>query len=282
VVKANQKDKVIEAGILINWKYASIFGMADKVSDKLKFYTDRGIITDFDTLPGKGTLVPIGIFNKIGNFNYKWLPHYIGDYEFFCRAKKAGYKLVICCQAILFNFSNMTGESHLPVHQTSWKKAIQILFGRKSKLNIIDHLVFLILCCPKEYFWINLKQIFQKILNYSLMIFPLYYIKIAIDIYHKTSYSIKLSLHNFPIMVRQNFLISKIALFIHNFPIRVRQNYVFYKTALFFHNFPIRVRQNSLVPKIALFSHNLPIYFKQNKYIKNIIALLKNSNLIKK
>lgn len=238
VVSAKNKLKVVDAGVLINWKYASIFGMADKVSDKIKFYTDRGVITDFDTLPGKGTLVPVSVFKKIGNFNFRLLPHYIADYEFFCRAKKAGFKLVICSKSILYNFREMTGSSHVPKHQTSLKEAFTILFGRKSKLNIIDHSIFLLLCCPKKYLWVNFKQVFQKLINYTLMVKPFYYIKIAIDVYNKSKYPIKLFLHNLPIRIYQSTPISKIAIFMHNFPIYFKQNK---KIRKFFRYFGIRL-----------------------------------------
>ena len=118
----------------------------------------------------------------------------------------------------------MTGTSHLPIHKASWKTAWFILFGRKSKLNIIDHFNFLVLCCHKKYFFVNLKQVFDKLATYSLMVFPLYYIKVAIDIYNKSKYPLRLFLHNLPIRIYQSPPVSKLALFIHNLPIFLEQN----------------------------------------------------------
>jgi len=219
IVSAENPKKVIDAGILINWKTATIFGVTEKVSDNLKFFTDREAIFDFDTLPGKGTLVPFEVFEKIGNFNFRMLPHYIGDYEFFCRAKRRGFKLTITSKARLYNFIRLTGTAHYPEPKASYKQAFGILFGRKSKLNIIDHVSFLLLCCPRKYLFINLKQVFHKLINYSLMVFPLYYLKVFMDIYRKTKYRSRLFMHNLPIYIYQNGTIYKIRLAIHNLPI---------------------------------------------------------------
>jgi len=204
VVDANNTKKIIESGVKINWRKSSIYAVANNVV-KLKSVTGLdGTIKEIDTLPGKGTLIPIEIIEKSGNFNYKKLPHYIGDYEFFCRAKKNGFNLIVSTKAKLFNFSKLTGTTHSNSHQTSYKEVYSILFGRKSKINIVDHINFLLLSCPKKYFWINFKQILQKVLIYSLMVYPFYYIKVVIHIYHKFKYSIKLAKHDIPIILRQN------------------------------------------------------------------------------
>ena len=43
---------------------------------------------EVDVLSGRGTLVPIEVFQKIGNFNKRKLPHYGADNEFFIRKRK--------------------------------------------------------------------------------------------------------------------------------------------------------------------------------------------------
>lgn len=224
ILSSDNHKEVIDAGVMINWKNAIIFGVADKVSNDLKFYTDRKIITDLDTLPGKGTLIPVEVFSKVGNFNYKRLPHYIGDYEFFCRSKQKGFKLIISSSARLYNFAHLTGASHFPLHKSNYKQVLEVLFGRKSKINIVDHINFLLLCCPKKYLWNNFKQVFHKLITYSLMVFPFYYIKVFIHIFNKTKYWLRINLHNLPIKIRQNKVVSRILLFLHNLPIYLRQN----------------------------------------------------------
>lgn len=229
ILDAEKPKKVIDAGVKINWKRNLIYGVADKISDKLKFYTDREIIKDIDTLPGKGSLIPIEVFGKIGNFNYKKLPHYIADYEFFCRAKRGGFKLIVSSKSRLYNFAKQTGSSHIDRHSASYKEIFGLLFGRKSKLNLTDHINFLLLCCPKKYLLRNFKDVLNKTINYGLMLFPFYYIKVFLDIFHKLKYRTRVLLHNLPIYFRQNPVVAKVRLAVHDISIYIRQNKVLKK-----------------------------------------------------
>ncbi|MCJ7805520.1 glycosyltransferase family 2 protein [Patescibacteria group bacterium] len=212
ILDSQNPTRVIEAGIKINWRHALIYGIADNISNDIRFYTDRVDLKEIDTLPGKGTLFPVRVVKKVGNFNYKRLPHYIADYEFFCRAKKHGFKLVVSSRARLYNFAKKTGTSHVKKHTGSYKEVLNVLFGRKSKLNIMDHTNFLLLACPHKYLLRNFMEVSKKIRGYALMLFPFYYIKIALDIYYRGKMQYQLLLHNIPIYFRQNPILSKLNL----------------------------------------------------------------------
>lgn len=183
VVDADNKSKVIEAGVKINWKESKIYGLSDTISDKLGYYKKVDKIKDIDTLPGKGALVPIEVFKKIGNFNYNRLPHYIADYEFFCRAKKRNFDLIVSTNSIVYNFTKETGTTHLQGSRSSYLKVINLLFNRKSKLNIIDYFNFILLCCPKKYLFINTIRIISRLFFYLLNLFPFYYISEVIKFF---------------------------------------------------------------------------------------------------
>ncbi len=197
ILDAEKPSKVHDAGVRIEWETGAIYSVANTVTDKASFYKQRKIIDKIDTLPGKGTLIPVEIFSKIGNFNYKRLPHYIGDYEFFCRAKKRGLKLLVGTKARLYNFTKQTGFSHA-TSRVDYKTATHLLLGRKSKLNIIDHLNFILLCCPKKHMFFNFRLVLWKVILHLLRLFPFYYIGPAIA---KT----RLYGHNFPILMRQSY-----------------------------------------------------------------------------
>lgn len=187
VIDAADNKKVINAGIKIDWKNAKIYNLTQKLSDQLDFYRKVKVVDDIDTLPGKGSLIPILVIKDIGNFNHKKLPHYVADYEYFYRAKKKGHKIIISPKAKLFNYTKETGITHMKKKTASYKEALTILFSRKSKLNIVDHLYFLLLHCPKKYLLTNLKQIIKKIFGYSLKTYPLHF---TLDIYHLFKYRI--------------------------------------------------------------------------------------------
>lgn len=83
-----------DAGVVTDWK---TFTFPKSSYDSLKVINDR-----IDTLSGRGTLVPIPVFRKIGLFR-KILSHYAADYDFFIRAKKAGFKLLMSHEAVVFS-----------------------------------------------------------------------------------------------------------------------------------------------------------------------------------
>lgn len=217
VIDSTNKTRVIEAGIRIDWKKSLIYGLSDKMSDKAAFYKNRSVIKDLDTLPGKGTLIPIEVFKKIGNFNYKRLPHYIGDYEFFCRARRNGINLIVSTNSTLYNFSKATGTVHLDGMYSSYVKVLKAMFSRKSKINILDYLNFILLCCPTKYLRVNLNIVFGRFMYFIVNMFPFCYISL---IYQKT----RIFIHNLPIYIRQNFVTQKVLMLFHNIPIYLKQN----------------------------------------------------------
>lgn len=207
ILDAEKPTRVIDAGVKIHWPTNLIYAVSKKISKKLKFYSDRNIIENIDTLPGKGSVIPIEVFLKIGNFNYKLLPHYLGDYEFFSRAKQKGFNLLVSSAARVYNYVKKTGYYKKGRKAESARQVFFLLFGRKSKNNILDYTFFLILRCPKKYLLSNLYDLFLRVLSY----FPL-------------TYKVKLLYHNFPIYLRQNTVIMKARLLVHNIPIYIKQN----------------------------------------------------------
>lgn len=197
VVDADNPRKIIESGVRINWKDNLIYANTDKLSELSDYVNTENIISKVDTLPGKGTLIPIEVFDKAGNFNYSRLPHYISDYEFFIRAKKHDFRLIVSTKAKLFNFSKETGTAHLTGFKSSYKEVSNVLFSRKSKLNIIDYFNFLLLSSPKKYFWLNMKHFIKRLMYFILNLSPFCYIGLIIS-------KIALFRHNLPILIAQN------------------------------------------------------------------------------
>jgi len=112
--------------------------------------------TDFDlevdVLPGRGTLIPVEVFRKIGNFNRKKLPHYNSDWEFSRRARRAGYKLLVSHKAIVYAKLDITGLE-VPENGTipTFKDSFTLLFSKKSKSNIRYYMNYCWLCSEKGF-----------------------------------------------------------------------------------------------------------------------------------
>ncbi|MDI6716143.1 MAG: glycosyltransferase family 2 protein [Actinomycetota bacterium] len=104
---------------------------------------------DVDVLPGRGTLIPIEVFKKIGNFNMRKLPHYGADYEFMVRAKRAGFKLMVSHKARVYARSDITGFSAPGREIISIKECFNLLFSKKSNINIYYYLNYVWLCSER-------------------------------------------------------------------------------------------------------------------------------------
>lgn len=64
---------------------------------------------DTDLLSGRGTLIPINIFEYIGLFDEINFPHYAADEDFTLRCKKAGYSLCYATKAVVKSHVTATG-----------------------------------------------------------------------------------------------------------------------------------------------------------------------------
>lgn len=176
-VRAQEPTKVVEAGIRIDWPTGLVYGVAQTVSQKLSYYSKMKFIDKLDALPGKGTLIPLKVIKKIGNFNYRRFPHYIADYEFANRAKRAGYDLIVDPKALVKHYWEATGWKSVSSEHVNYRKAFKLLFGRKSMSNIVDWLHFINSACPQEYKTRNYYYTFLKIIKSIFSITPFYQIK---------------------------------------------------------------------------------------------------------
>ena len=88
-----------------------------------------------DLLPGRGVLIPVPVFQKIGLYDRISFPHYAADEDFSLRSKNEGYKLVICSQAYVMSYIK---ESNLNVKHS--RKNLRFwydyFFSIKSSCNL--------------------------------------------------------------------------------------------------------------------------------------------------
>jgi GT2 family glycosyltransferase len=176
-VRAVKPTEVVEAGVRIDWPSGLVYGVAQTISNKLSYYKNMEVIDNIDALPGKGTLIPVDVFNKGINFKYKQFPHYIADYEFAINAKNHGYNLLVSTTAIAKHYWEATGISSKDNNEKrSYQRAINLLLGRRSMNNIVDWIKFIHISCPPEYKLRNYYYSFLKIVRALFTVFPFYYL----------------------------------------------------------------------------------------------------------
>jgi len=97
--------KLIEPGLRQNWLTAKARHL-DPARDRLREAPELAEVTH---APGRGTLVPLFVFAKLGLYDFKHLPHYGADYDFTYRSRRAGYRLLISYRAKVLSHVEATG-----------------------------------------------------------------------------------------------------------------------------------------------------------------------------
>jgi GT2 family glycosyltransferase len=145
---SENKELVYDSGVKIDWKNYRYYQMPYKKDDN--------ITKNVDTLATRGTIIPIAVFKNIGLFEKK-LRHYAADYEYFFRAKKMGYQLLISHDASVYDSENsrtIPDNSRIQSFQNVWRRNFSI----KSPNNIYNHLFIIWNYCPSlEY---KIKNLF--------------------------------------------------------------------------------------------------------------------------
>ncbi len=150
--------KLWDLGVMIDWSRGKIAGRT-KSSDPL------------DAITTKGTLYPVSMFHHIGLLSHH-LPHYISDYELTIRAKRLGYTLVVRDDCVVTNDVRNTGIGDSLSETISLKQSLELMFDRRSKLNIIDQFWFITLACPARFRTINYLRLILKTAYLLTLPFP--------------------------------------------------------------------------------------------------------------
>lgn len=172
IIDIHSKTKIADAGVQIDWPKCQLIPLGPQSTKDLP--KNISVQENIDTLSTKGTLYPLEVFQKIGNFDKKHLPHYISDYEFACRAKRAGFKIVLSYNCKVYNNISRTGIGEKLPDSFSFPQLIKLCLSRRSRINIIDHFWFITLCCPSRY----------KPNNYICLIKKVFYIVLSLNLLH--------------------------------------------------------------------------------------------------
>lgn len=196
-VDVNDNDKVVEAGIRFDWSRGLVYPVTQATSNKLSYFKRIGLVQNVDALPGKGTLIPVSVLNNVGGINVEKFPHYIADYEFSNRAKRAGYQLVVDSKSLIYHHWLATGDSITDQKKYNLKMLYSLMFGRKSMNNIIDWINFVFTSCPKEFRSKNISITISKVLYYLCLAPSLFILKFLVNL----TYNIKLGIRMTAIIV---------------------------------------------------------------------------------
>jgi len=107
-VNIKNASKVEFAGLKWN-KITAKYSRPKEFTENYKELLSHGSYIETDLLPGRGTLIPISVFKKIGLFDEQNFPHYAADDDFSLRSRKFGFTLLVATKAIVKSYVEESG-----------------------------------------------------------------------------------------------------------------------------------------------------------------------------
>ena len=111
----HKPDTVSYAGKLIDWKK----GNNILIHNGMRIKDVKYEVIDIDFLGFQGVLISKEVFEKIGLVDDKTFKHYSGDTDFYLRAKKAGFKVVVDTRSVVWDDIDVKGGTG--VKPTLWE-----------------------------------------------------------------------------------------------------------------------------------------------------------------
>lgn len=148
--------KPVYGGEIINWKWANSKFLLD-ILPKEQWHG----LHEVTHFPGRGLLIPIEVFKKIGLYDEKHFPHYAADYDFTHRAIRAGYKVYCNYDAKLLIYPQAGGDMEIRKVK-NMKNYYSHIFGIKGGGNLRVFTIYAIKNCPLKYLLLFLVMGYVK------------------------------------------------------------------------------------------------------------------------
>ncbi|MBI4032681.1 glycosyltransferase family 2 protein [Candidatus Berkelbacteria bacterium] len=172
----HDRTRIWDGGVYADWTSGLFRALGPARTTELPH--DADVQPNINTLSTKGTLFPVEVFARAGNFDAKHLPHYGSDYEMACRALRAGFPLLLSYRARVYNDVQRTGfQVTDEERRLLWREVWQLLFARRSRVNIVDHAELVRLACPPEYKLRNYTLLLGKFAYYCSRAWPFSFVR---------------------------------------------------------------------------------------------------------
>lgn len=132
-------------GEIINW----VNNTSSFLLETLREDQRKGL-HEVSLLPGRGLLIPRQVFEVIGLFEERKLPHYLADYDFTLMAKRSEFPIYCNYDAILYTYPQESGDHKLR-KQKSLKNYFNHLFSIRGGGNLRNYTVYVYRNCPTKY-----------------------------------------------------------------------------------------------------------------------------------
>jgi GT2 family glycosyltransferase len=129
-------------GEIFNWRTGASTYLLDVLNEE-----DQHGLHEVSLFPARGLLIPRIVFETIGIFDEKQLPHYMADYDFTQRARNSGFKIYCNYDAKLFTYPEEGGDHKIRETKTM-KNYFKHLFSIKGGGNLKNFTIYAIRNCP--------------------------------------------------------------------------------------------------------------------------------------
>jgi len=114
--------------------------------DTLKESEQHGL-HEVSVFPARGLLIPRRVFDSIGLFEEKMLPHYMADFDFTLLAKRKGFPIYCNYDAILYTYPEEGGDRKISKKKTL-ENYYKHLFTIKGGGNLKNFTIYTFRNCP--------------------------------------------------------------------------------------------------------------------------------------
>lgn len=101
-------ERIVDGGVCIDWRTTRSTSPARGLNWS-QAVLQVGEAAPVSVLSGRGTLIPVEAFRRVGLYDQERLPHYGADWEFSRRAQRAGFELLMDYRARVFSHEGATG-----------------------------------------------------------------------------------------------------------------------------------------------------------------------------
>lgn len=132
-------------GEIVNW----MLSKSTYLLNKLKSDEQNGL-HEVSLYPARGLLIPRGVFESIGLFEEKKLPHYMADYDFTHKARRHGFPIYCSYEAKLYTYPEEGGDHKIREKKTL-RNYFNHLFSLKGGGNLMNFTIYTFRNCPPWY-----------------------------------------------------------------------------------------------------------------------------------
>lgn len=150
------------AGTACNYITGKTVRLSRRFANNLNCLKASHSVLASDDLPGRGTLIPVAVFQQVGLYDERNFPHYMADIELSVRARRAGFPLFVSVGSVIHNYIGATRNK-----RQSWRSFLNGFTSFMAPNYLRTRYVFALRHSPIKhlYFLLDISRITASFLR---------------------------------------------------------------------------------------------------------------------